>query len=176
MKRCKTSLLYYYIFLIFFSTCSMNSVEGGKDSGSGHNTHDSHLPCPAPAPLPNQYGSFSVLSFGAKGDGVSDDSKALIVAWKAACKVNGASVEIPAGFKFLIKPITLKALIDGTLMAPPKVSSWSKSRAPELSMARAPTGGLVLVPLPSSIYYLQNKSNKHIPVWKPTALRFYSSY
>lgn len=35
-------------------------------------------------------------------------NQALIVAWKAACKVDGASVEIPAGFKFLIKPITLQ--------------------------------------------------------------------
>ena len=36
------------------------------------------------------------------------NNQALIAAWKAACKVNGASVQIPSGFKFLIKPITLQ--------------------------------------------------------------------
>ena len=55
-----------------------------KDKGSnGHNAPDpaTNIPGPAPAPLP-YYGSypthsiiFDVLSFGAKGDGVSDDSK-----------------------------------------------------------------------------------------------------
>ena len=55
-----------------------------KDKGSnGHKAPDpaTNIPGPAPAPLPH-YGSypansniFDVLSFGAKGDGVSDDSK-----------------------------------------------------------------------------------------------------
>lgn len=34
--------------------------------------------------------------------------QALVAAWKAACKVPGATVEIPPEFKFLIKPITLQ--------------------------------------------------------------------
>lgn len=34
--------------------------------------------------------------------------QALEEAWKAACKVQGAVIQIPSNFKFLIKPITLK--------------------------------------------------------------------
>lgn len=34
--------------------------------------------------------------------------QALVAAWKAACKVNGATVKIPSQFKFLINPITLQ--------------------------------------------------------------------
>lgn len=34
--------------------------------------------------------------------------QALLAAWAAACKVPGATVEIPTEFKFLIEPITLQ--------------------------------------------------------------------
>ncbi|OVA20758.1 Glycoside hydrolase [Macleaya cordata] len=93
-------------------------------------------PPPSPyEPYPKQSIIFDVLSFGAKGDGIADDSKAFQDAWKAACKVAGAIVEIPSEFKFLINPITLQGpcmphlvlQIDGTLLAPPNIGSWSKS-------------------------------------------------
>jgi len=32
----------------------------------------------------------------------------LIKAWEVACEVEGATVEIPAGYKFFIRPITLQ--------------------------------------------------------------------
>jgi len=34
--------------------------------------------------------------------------QALVAAWDGACKVGGATVKIPAQFKFLIKPVTLQ--------------------------------------------------------------------
>lgn len=34
--------------------------------------------------------------------------QALIEAWKAACKVYGATVEIPSGLNFLLRPVTLQ--------------------------------------------------------------------
>lgn len=37
---------------------------------------------PAPAPLPNQSPVFNILSFGARANGVSDDSKV----WKHLCR------------------------------------------------------------------------------------------
>lgn len=51
--------------------------------------------------------TFDIMSFGAKGDGVSNDSDALLVAWKAACNVSGSTLLIPSHHKFLINPIIL---------------------------------------------------------------------
>ena len=51
-----------------------------KDKSGNGNTH---FPSPAPAPLPhrgsnrNPSSSFDLFSFGARGDGVSDDSKVI---------------------------------------------------------------------------------------------------
>lgn len=92
----KSSLLFVLIFLLILSvTFSIMSVEARKHhtkkSKPRPHKHqkdkhgpepDSRFPSPAPAPLPH-YGSynrtkssiFDVLSFGAKGDGVSDDTK-----------------------------------------------------------------------------------------------------
>ncbi|KAK3028213.1 hypothetical protein RJ639_039496 [Escallonia herrerae] len=98
-----------------------------------------NIPSPAPAPLPvhgshpSQSNIFNVLSFGAKGDGFSDDSMAMLAAWRAACKVAGATLEIPKEHKFLINPITLQGpcmphlvfQIDGTLLAPQ--DAWPRS-------------------------------------------------
>ncbi|KAG5240801.1 polygalacturonase family protein [Salix suchowensis] len=160
MKSIRNSAVRFFLFVgvaIFIVTFAMISVEARKHHNSrnkphkhlkgkgsnGHNAPDpaENIPAPAPAPLP-YHGSyparsiiFDVLSFGAKGDGVSDDSKALLAAWKAACKVSGAVVEIPAKFEFLIKPITLQGPcmphlvleIDGILLAPPQAGAWPKS-------------------------------------------------
>ncbi|KAK1279415.1 Polygalacturonase [Acorus gramineus] len=76
-----------------------------------HHKHENRTsPSTAPHNGSHEDGSrvFDVLSFGAKGDGMSDDSKAIISAWKAACKVGWATVEIPSEFKFLMKPLTLQ--------------------------------------------------------------------
>ncbi|XP_073115398.1 polygalacturonase At1g48100 [Elaeis guineensis] len=78
---------------------------------------------------------FDVISFGAMGDGISDDSKALISAWKAACLIPGATVKIPSEFRFLIRPVTLQGpcmphlnlQIDGDIIAPTGVAAWPKS-------------------------------------------------
>ncbi|KAA8529605.1 hypothetical protein F0562_034295 [Nyssa sinensis] len=216
MKRGnKLSLLFLLFFLvIIFITFSIISVEARKNHNkksrasqkqrnrNGNNAPDiANFPGPAPAPLPH-YGSyptqsniFDVLSFGAKGDGVSDDSKALLAAWKAACKVPGAIVEIPSEFKFQIKPITLQGpcmphlvlQIDGTLLAPPRLSAWPKSSLFQWinfkwvhNFTIQGTGtvdgqGSNWWMSSSQIDYVQKRS-KYIPDMKPTALRFYASY
>lgn len=59
----------------------------------------------------------------------------MIGAWKAACKVVGGKVEIPAGKEFMVKAVTLQGpckeetvvQIEGTLVAPTKIGSWPKS-------------------------------------------------
>ncbi|KAF4366157.1 hypothetical protein F8388_014875 [Cannabis sativa] len=160
MKKSKSSsllillLILVLIFVITFSTISVEARKHQTKKNKPHNKHkkdnkggnnnnnnnnNSNSPCPSPVP-PHQPPSssvsniFNVLSFGAKGDGVSDDSKALLAAWEGACKVSGATVIVPSKYKFLIKPIILQGpcmphlifQIDGTLLAPPKIGSWQK--------------------------------------------------
>jgi galacturan 1,4-alpha-galacturonidase len=93
MKSSKNSSVLVFVFflviMIFVKFCLI-SVEARKHhirktkprkGGNGGDTRGSNFTAPSPAPLPD-YGSyptsstiFDVLSFGAKGDGVSDDSK-----------------------------------------------------------------------------------------------------
>ncbi|XP_037496846.1 polygalacturonase At1g48100 [Jatropha curcas] len=223
MKRNKnTSSLVFFIFVIVaaFTMFAIISVEARKhhnykknkhnynkhqkDKSHGNGNHNAPTPAPAPAPAPGSlphYGSyptqstiFDILSFGAKGDGVSDDSQALVDAWKAACKVPRATIKIPAEIKFLIKPITLQGpcmphlvlQIDGTVLAPPEVSSWPKSNLFQWFNFKWVHDFTIQGPgtvngqgsdwwTPSNIYFIQKKS-KHVPYMKPTALRFYASY
>ncbi|XP_060669690.1 polygalacturonase At1g48100 [Ziziphus jujuba] len=209
MKRNRNfSLLLFVVFLgILFITFSVISVEARKyrvkkskphkhqNDRNGNGNRNSPGPAPAPLPhYPTRSTIFDVMSFGAKGDGVSDDSKAIIAAWKAACKVSGATIEIPSNFQFFLKPITLQGpcmpnlvlQIDGTLLAPPNVGSWPKSSLFQWInfkwVQNFTIKGTGIVDGQgyswwkySSIYFLQ-KNSKHIPDMKPTALRFYSSY
>ncbi|XVF85024.1 hypothetical protein PTKIN_Ptkin17bG0085300 [Pterospermum kingtungense] len=214
MKRDKSLCLLAFVTIMFLLIiASITSVEGRKnhvkkgkshkhkkDKNKGNSTAPDSSPAPAPLPGHDSYptGSkiFDVLSFGAKGDGVSDDSEALLAAWKAACKIPGATVEIPSEFKFLIKPITLQGpcmpqlvlQIDGALLAPPNVGSWPKSSLFQwinfkwIHNFTIQGSGVVdgqgsewWTPCDDQSYYIQKKF-KHIPNWKPTALRFYSSF
>ncbi|KAL9667739.1 hypothetical protein QQ045_002104 [Rhodiola kirilowii] len=74
---------------------------------SGRDGHGSESPL-FPPPSQTALGIFDLVSFGAKGDGMTDDSKAIVSAWNAACKVEKATVQIPAGYTFLTSAITLQ--------------------------------------------------------------------
>ncbi|XP_052489735.1 polygalacturonase At1g48100 isoform X2 [Gossypium raimondii] len=50
--------------------------------------------------------TFNVLEYGAKGDGRTDDSKALEAAWADACKVEASTVMVPSGSTFLVGPVS----------------------------------------------------------------------
>ncbi|PKI40893.1 hypothetical protein CRG98_038734 [Punica granatum] len=54
--------------------------------------------------------AFNVLNYGARGDGITDDSKAFNDAWAAACgsALGSPTLQIPQGKKFLLKPVTFK--------------------------------------------------------------------
>ncbi|KAJ4951190.1 hypothetical protein NE237_028022 [Protea cynaroides] len=78
-------------------------------------------------------GVISVFDFGAKGDGIQNDTKAFKDAWKAACSLPSKStIKVPAGRTFLVGPIdfggpcqskvTLK--ISGTIIAPQDPDAW----------------------------------------------------
>ncbi|XP_077242721.1 pectin lyase-like superfamily protein isoform X2 [Tasmannia lanceolata] len=159
-KKKNISILLVLVLSIVISIAHLSiSVDARKSQGKSSRAHKhqnqrggnnnkkippapDHFPSYIPAPAPYNDGSyephssiFDVLSFGAKGDGVTDDSKAFLAAWKAACMVPRATLEIPSEFRFLIRPITLQGpcmphlvlQIDGTVLAPPKLSAWPKS-------------------------------------------------
>ncbi|KAG6396489.1 hypothetical protein SASPL_142640 [Salvia splendens] len=116
MKRAKASSLLLFLVLCLVILAAFSTIEARKHHRKKIKMHknkrsrhgDASL-TPAASPLPNSGPPvFNILSFGARANGVSDDSKALLKAWKSACKVTGGIVEIPVGLEFLIKPLTLQ--------------------------------------------------------------------
>uniref|UniRef100_A0A164TBN6 Polygalacturonase n=1 Tax=Daucus carota subsp. sativus TaxID=79200 RepID=A0A164TBN6_DAUCS len=197
-------LLSFLLILVYLTTFLAISTEARRHHSKKNRTHkhkkqrhDHHVPAPFPG-HGNTSSNFNVLSFGAKGDGVSDDSKALEEAWKAACKVEGSILRIPSNYKFLIKPITLKGpcmphllfQIDGSLLAPPKVGAWPKSSLFQWinfkwihNFTIQGTGTVDgqgsnwwATAFPSQVAFTQALSKNKIPYMKPTAIRFYESY
>ncbi|KAJ7558224.1 hypothetical protein O6H91_04G029300 [Diphasiastrum complanatum] len=75
---------------------------------------------------------FDVMSYGAAGDGVTDDTQAFTDAWAAACAVDYGKLILPSNRSFLIGPKTfsgpcatnLSLKVKGTIVAP-SPSSWS---------------------------------------------------
>ncbi|KAL8218917.1 hypothetical protein R6Q57_022290 [Mikania cordata] len=83
----------------------------------------------------SQHGSkilVNVDSFGASGDGVSDDTKAFENAWKQACSTAKSVLLVPPGRTYLVNatrfngPCTGKLIIqiDGTVVAPDEPKNW----------------------------------------------------
>lgn len=75
-------------------------------------------PSPAPSPEPegapridnvknssndSEAAIFNVLSYGAVGDGVTDDTQAFKMAWDAACQVDSAVLLVPKQYSFMIQ-------------------------------------------------------------------------
>ncbi|KAJ4718378.1 Pectin lyase-like superfamily protein [Melia azedarach] len=78
---------------------------------------------------------FNVMSYGAVGDGVTDDSQAFTKAWEAVCeaKLNSPTLQVPQGNTFLLNPtefsgpctsFNIHVQIDGNLVAPKEPSKW----------------------------------------------------
>ncbi|KAL7149127.1 hypothetical protein ABFS83_05G018500 [Erythranthe nasuta] len=98
-------------------------------------------PPPPTAPPTDKGGGYSpvgstvlnVLNFGAKGDGISDDTKAFQAAWAAACKIEASTINVPADYVFLVGPISFSGpycqhnivfQLDGVITAPTSPSHW----------------------------------------------------
>ncbi|XP_013632360.1 PREDICTED: polygalacturonase-like [Brassica oleracea var. oleracea] len=75
----------------------------------------------------------NVDSFGAAGDGVSDDTQAFVSAWKIACSAPRSVLLVPQGRSYLVNATkfngpcqeNLIIQIDGTIVAPDDPSQWN---------------------------------------------------
>ncbi|CAI9289020.1 unnamed protein product [Lactuca saligna] len=117
-----------------------NHHNGG--GGKSKSKSSSHKAPPASAPAPPEHddggvpaaaNTYNVLNFGAKGDGIADDTKAFEGAWAVACKVKGSKIIVPSPYKFLLGPIAFSGpycqpnivfQIDGTIIAPSSFKSY----------------------------------------------------
>ncbi|CAK9181179.1 unnamed protein product [Ilex paraguariensis] len=80
---------------------------------------------------------FNVLSFGAVGNGDTDDTQAFKMAWDAACQVESAILLVPNQYSFMLQSTIftgpckngLVFQIDGTLMSPDGPDSWPKNNS-----------------------------------------------
>ncbi|KAL4195764.1 hypothetical protein AMTRI_Chr04g242690 [Amborella trichopoda] len=78
----------------------------------------------------------NVKSYGAVGDGITDDTKAFLDAWEAACSIESAILQVPRTKTLVVKPSTFKGpcqinitlLVDGTLVAPSNLEDWGSDR------------------------------------------------
>ncbi|XP_040376731.1 peptide chain release factor 2 isoform X2 [Oryza brachyantha] len=74
----------------------------------------------------------NVDSFGAAGDGCSDDTEAFLNAWKKACSLNNAVFLVPGGRRYKVGAARfmgpcksrLIVQIQGTIVAPEEPSEW----------------------------------------------------
>ncbi|XP_021654407.2 polygalacturonase At1g48100 isoform X2 [Hevea brasiliensis] len=149
-----TLSLSFLLVFAFYSCPFFTSTEGRVVHGLTKHKH-LHIvsqislpPVPAPAPQatspsyiagfptpePSPTRVFNVLSFGAVGDGSSDDTQAFKMAWDAACQCQTelSVLLAPVGYSFVILPTIfagpcksgLVFQIDGTIVPPDGPESW----------------------------------------------------
>ncbi|KAE9615980.1 putative polygalacturonase [Lupinus albus] len=79
---------------------------------------------------------FSVMDYGAVGDGVTDDSKAFGKAWGDACEKSDSigTIEVPQGKTFMLKPLkftgpckfsSINFKVEGNIVAPSSTDAWT---------------------------------------------------
>ncbi|KAE9594879.1 hypothetical protein Lal_00013237 [Lupinus albus] len=154
---CLTHVFFILWISVILFIHNMDNVEGRYHShkihkkistspeplGNPYNPEDpSSLPSNTPTvpsdPYPNDHCDsssncvFDVTSFGAVGDGSTDDTSAFRAAWKAACSVDNAVILAPQNYCFMITSTIFSGpcnpglvfQVDGTLMPPKGPDSW----------------------------------------------------
>ncbi|CAM8903554.1 unnamed protein product [Rhodiola kirilowii] len=128
--------------LVWFSllkTSSFDAIQGDAASVGNKNhrhrqaNHSHHDRVLASSSYQNVSAVFNVLKYGAKGNGVTDDTEAFTLAWTAACKVEASTMVVPSGYVFLVKAISFSGTgcgpnksfqLDGKIIAPKSFESW----------------------------------------------------
>ncbi|KAM6565696.1 hypothetical protein CsatA_024824 [Cannabis sativa] len=165
---------------------------------------DPYVNNPAPAPEDDDTTTgggdncttFDVMSFGAVGDGVADDTAAFKEAWKAACGVESGVVLAPADYCFKITSTIfsgpcspgLMFQVDGVLMTPDGPEEWPKAdsrkqwlvfyRLDNMSFTGTGTiqgNGEKWWDLPCKPHRGPNGSTKSGPCDSPALIRFFMS-
>ncbi|XP_074311786.1 polygalacturonase At1g48100-like isoform X1 [Silene latifolia] len=112
-------------------------------SPSSHTYNVTVESSPAPTPsivvkndttIAQEVAVYDVMSLGAIGDGVTDDTAAFKSAWDTACQIENAKVLAPKGFTFLLQPLIftgpcksgLVFQVEGTIVPPDGPNSWPK--------------------------------------------------
>ncbi|KAH1128769.1 hypothetical protein J1N35_000147 [Gossypium stocksii] len=147
--------------------------------------------------------TFNVLDYGAKGDGRTDDSKALEAAWADACKVEASTVMVPSGSTFLVGPVSFSGpncqpnivfQLDGKIIAPTSSKAWGSGLLQWIEFTKLKgitIKGKGTIDGQGSVWWNdsptaqpQDSTTNHtisgeldgkMPSTKPTALRFYGS-
>ncbi|MQM06849.1 hypothetical protein Taro_039679 [Colocasia esculenta] len=153
-------------------------------------------PTPAPQPPSIPSNVFDVQSFGAVGDGVTDDTQAFKLAWVAACEADSGTLLVPQGHSIMTNSVILLGpcrgvitlQVEGTLMPPDGPDLWpaSNSRRQWLVFYRADGlnirgGGLIdgrgekWWNLPCKPHRGANGTTLPGPCDSPVALRFFQS-
>ncbi|KAH9327026.1 hypothetical protein KI387_007204, partial [Taxus chinensis] len=73
-----------------------------------------------------------VTSFGARGDGVTDDTKAFQEAWQEVCGKGSTTLHVPTGYRFLVAPVNFSGpcqsniffKVDGRIIAKLNARDW----------------------------------------------------
>ncbi|XP_074315985.1 polygalacturonase At1g48100-like [Silene latifolia] len=152
MANIHLPLLFLHIIVFFCATCS--DARHHKHTFKRHKHSQSHdsppasgisIPPtsppqePADAPIYNDpSGVFDVLSFGAVGDGIVDDTEAFMMGWDAACSNTDTATSVlhaPAGYTFMIQSTIFTGpcqahiifQIDGSLVPPDGPEAWPHS-------------------------------------------------
>ncbi|CAI9101350.1 OLC1v1038651C1 [Oldenlandia corymbosa var. corymbosa] len=160
----------------------------------------------SPAPSPSVVSSgdssdsahiFNVLSYGAVGDGVTDDAPAFKMAWDDACHVDDtATILVPNRYTFLIQSSiftgpcksNLVFQIEGTIIPPDGPDSWPKNFSKRQWLVFYRINGMLMQGggmidgrgekwwnLPCKPHKGQNGTTLPGPCDSPTAMRFFWS-
>ncbi|XP_027102502.1 polygalacturonase At1g48100 [Coffea arabica] len=157
-------------------------------------------PSPAPeahSPSPADFAAiFNVLSYGAVGDGVADDTQAFKMAWDDACHTDSGILLVPSRYSFMIQSTIftgpcksgLVFQIEGTIMPPDGPDSWPKNYSKRqwlvfyrVSGMTMQGGGLIdgrgenWWNLPCKPHKGVNGTTSHGPCDSPVAIRFFMS-
>ncbi|CAO2828419.1 unnamed protein product [Amaranthus hypochondriacus] len=123
--------------MIFYLCCGFICLTKGIPLQSSYYKY-SRIVIPPPNlqnSLREDHDVFNIVSYGAVGDGLTNDTSAFKSAWEAACNADHTStILVPSGYTFLLHPFVftgpcknhLVFQVDGIIIAPDGPESWPK--------------------------------------------------